>query len=142
MSLLLGGFGVFVPLLPTTPFLLLAAALYLRSSDRMYRFLHGDHVFGTYLRRYRDGTGLSPAYTAWILAVLWGTLGLSAGLMILRGTIWPAFPLAAVGCGVTLHILHIRKGRNQGASAAGSGGSPRDRGSRRAERPGERPGGS
>ena len=50
LSLVLGIVGVFVPLLPTTPFLLLAAACYARGSERLYRWLVGHRYLGQYIR--------------------------------------------------------------------------------------------
>jgi uncharacterized protein len=57
LSVGLGVVGIVLPLLPTTPFLLLAAACYLRSSRRLHRWLLGNRVVGGYIRRYLDGKG-------------------------------------------------------------------------------------
>jgi hypothetical protein len=54
LALGLGIVGVFVPLLPTTPLLLAAAACYLRSSEKMYRWLLGHCWFGPFIRNYRQ----------------------------------------------------------------------------------------
>ena len=58
LSLGLGIIGIFLPLLPTTPLLLLAAACYIRSSDRLYNWLINHKRFGSYIRNYRDGNGI------------------------------------------------------------------------------------
>jgi len=50
--LVLGVVGVFVPVLPTTPFLLLAAACYLHSSRRLHDWLIHSRLLGPYLRHY------------------------------------------------------------------------------------------
>jgi uncharacterized protein len=50
----IGTVGIFVPLLPTTPFYLLAAACFFRSSDRLYRWLIGNKWCGPYIRNYRE----------------------------------------------------------------------------------------
>ena len=55
---LLGAFGVILPGLPTTPFLILAAACYIRSSQRLYDWLIANKTFGPYLRDYREGKGI------------------------------------------------------------------------------------
>jgi len=55
----LGLLGILLPLLPTTPFLLLAVACYARSSKRFYCWLLNNKWFGTYLRDYRDGKGIT-----------------------------------------------------------------------------------
>ena len=54
----LGGIGVILPGLPTTPFLILAAACYIRSSQRLYDWLIANETFGPYLKDYREGKGI------------------------------------------------------------------------------------
>lgn len=54
IAISVGAIGVFVPLLPTTPFLLLAAACFIRSSDRLYAWLIHHRWFGSYIRNYRE----------------------------------------------------------------------------------------
>jgi len=54
----LGAFGVILPGLPTTPFLILAAACYIRSSQRLYDWLIANKTFGPYLKDYREGKGI------------------------------------------------------------------------------------
>ena len=63
----LGGLGVLLPGLPTTPFLILAAACYIRSSQRLYDWLITNKTFGPYLKDYREGKGMPK--NAKILAV-------------------------------------------------------------------------
>jgi len=57
----LGLIGIFIPILPTTPFLLLSAALYARSSDKFYNWLIENRLFGRYIKNYRNGRGI-PAH--------------------------------------------------------------------------------
>ena len=54
----LGAFGVILPELPTTPFLILAAACYIRSSQKLYDWLIANKTFGPYLKDYREGKGI------------------------------------------------------------------------------------
>ena len=54
----LGFVGIFIPVLPTTPFVLLSAALFARSSERFYRWLITNRFFGQYLKDYREGRGV------------------------------------------------------------------------------------
>ncbi|MFD1850813.1 YbaN family protein [Oceanobacillus bengalensis] len=58
LSLGLGVLGIFLPLLPTTPLLLLSAACYIRSSDRLYQWLITNKRFGAYILNYREGNGI------------------------------------------------------------------------------------
>ncbi|MBN1946915.1 MAG: YbaN family protein [Bradymonadales bacterium] len=108
LFVLLGLIGVVVPVLPTTPFLLLAGGCYLRSSRRLYRWLYTNRVFGEYLRRYRDGEGLPLATKIWTLLLLWVTLATSAFLVVPAGLWWVRLLLLAVGLGVTIHLARIR----------------------------------
>ncbi len=108
LSVGLGVLGVFLPLLPTTPFLLLAAACFARSSVRLNHWLHSNRLFGEYLRRYRNGEGM-PLRAKWVtLILLWASLTASA-VYAVSAQHWPVWILlAAVGIGVTLHILRIK----------------------------------
>ncbi len=58
ISLGLGGLGVFLPILPTTPFLLLSAACYSMSSERMHHWMLSNRLFGSYIKNYQEGRGL------------------------------------------------------------------------------------
>ena len=53
-----GLMGIFLPILPTTPFLLISAALYARSSTRFYNWLINNRIFGQYIKNYREGKGI------------------------------------------------------------------------------------
>lgn len=108
LSVGLGVLGAFLPLLPTTPFLLLAAACFARSSVRLNHWLHSNPLFGEYLRRYRNGEGIPRRAKIVTLGLLWISLTASA-IFAVPLRYWPAwFLLAAVGIGVTRHILHIK----------------------------------
>ena len=82
VSLVLGIIGILVPLLPTTPFLLLAAACYIRGSESLYNWLINHRVFGAYIRNYREGRGTSLKLKVVLIALIWITIPLSAILMI------------------------------------------------------------
>ena len=58
LSLILGIIGIFLPLLPTTPFLLLTAALYVRSSPRLYNWLLHQKYLGNYIRNFRENKAI------------------------------------------------------------------------------------
>jgi uncharacterized membrane protein YbaN (DUF454 family) len=94
-----------VPLLPTTVFLLLAAACFVRSSDRLYQWLVGNRVFGNYIRNYREHRAM-PAGAKWCaITVLWLTISASAVLVEHN---WVRAALLAVAVGVTLVIARVR----------------------------------
>ncbi|HSP46689.1 MAG TPA: YbaN family protein [Clostridiaceae bacterium] len=54
VSLVLGMVGIFLPVLPTTPFFLLSAACYVRSSDKAYQRLISNPLVGRYIAEYRE----------------------------------------------------------------------------------------
>lgn len=81
LSLALGAVGTVVPVLPTTPFVLLSLFLFARISPRMHTWLTGTKIYHSYVKPYRDGEGLSPAKKARMLGVSLATLALSAFLV-------------------------------------------------------------
>lgn len=98
--------GIFLPLLPTTPFLLLAAACFIRSSNRLYQWLINHKWFGTYIRNYREHKAVTKRTKIVIILLLWGTLGYSAfGVIDVLGV---RILLSLIGVGVTLHVLRLK----------------------------------
>ena len=73
----LGAVGTLLPLLPTTPFLLLAAACYARSSDRFLRWLLEHRQFGPFIQAWREQRGLPAGSRAWIIVVVLVTFAAS-----------------------------------------------------------------
>lgn len=108
--LVLGAVGIPLPLLPTTPFLLLAAACFLRGSPRMYGWMMNNRLFGGYLRDYRAGRGIPLGTKVVAIALLWIGIGVSV-VVLVRATIVRIL-LAAVAVVVTAHILAIRTKRS------------------------------
>jgi uncharacterized membrane protein YbaN (DUF454 family) len=107
LSLTLGAVGVFVPVMPTTPFLLLSAACYARSSPRMHDWLHDNRLFGKHLRRYRAGLGLPLHSVIFTLILLWLSLGTSAFYLVPPHLDWVRWLLLLVGLGVTAHLVRL-----------------------------------
>ena len=105
LSVVVGAIGIIVPLLPTTPFLLLAAVCFVRSSDRLYRWLTTNRVFGSYLRNYQEHRAM-PAGMKWCaISVLWLTIGLS---IVAIDHLPVRVLLVVVAIGVTILIARIR----------------------------------
>lgn len=98
----LGVLGIFLPLLPTTVFLLLAAACYARSSQRFYDRLVGHRWLGAYIRQSRGMTRRQKAST---VALLW--VGLGATMIWTVTALWLHLLLVGIGIGVTLHVVRL-----------------------------------
>lgn len=82
LFLALGAIGVIVPGLPTTPFLLLAAALYFRGSERLYSWLLNHRVFGKAIRRFRETKSISLRVKVISIGTMWAMILLSIFLFI------------------------------------------------------------
>lgn len=108
ISVSLGLIGAVLPLLPTTPFLLLAAACFARSSPRFYHWLHTNPFFGEYLRRYRSGEGIPLRAKIMTISLLWLTLATSAFWVVPAHYWYVRLGLALLGLAVTFHLLRIR----------------------------------
>lgn len=104
VSLVLGIVGIFVPLLPTTPFLLLAAALWMRSSARLYARLLAHPRLGAYIRNFRENRAIPLHAKVFSLALMWGTM-LYCICCVVEAHRWAQLLLLAVALGVTWHIL-------------------------------------
>ncbi len=105
-SVALGILGIFLPILPTTPFLLLAAGCYSRSSQKFYNWLINNKWFGRYIKNYREGRGVSLRSKILIITLLWSLIIFSVffAVKILLVTII----LILIAIGVTIHIIFLR----------------------------------
>jgi len=103
----LGIIGVFIPILPTTPFLLLAAACYMRSSERFYQWLINNRIFGAYVRNYIEGRGMPIRIKIFTILLLWLAIGLSITFGVQNIVI--RIVLICLAIGVTAHIGLIKK---------------------------------
>ncbi len=97
--------GIFVPLLPTTPFLLLAAACFARSSERFHSWLLQHRFLGSYIRNYREQRGMTRNAKILVLVFLWGVM---IHNFIMLPQWWIRVGFALLGTAVTIHILHLR----------------------------------
>ncbi|MFO7796164.1 MAG: YbaN family protein [Promethearchaeati archaeon] len=101
----LGIIGIILPILPTTPFLLLSAACYVRSSEKAYNWLIHNKIFGKIIRDYREGRGLPTKIKVITIIFLWITIFIS----ILFITIfWVQILLIIIASLVSIHIVLIK----------------------------------
>jgi uncharacterized membrane protein YbaN (DUF454 family) len=101
----LGTLGIFLPLLPTTVFLLLAAACYARSSERFYRKLIENRVLGAYIRNHREGRGMRRRDKVITLVALWAGIGATAIWSV--EALWLRLLLAGIAIAVTVHVAKL-----------------------------------
>ncbi|MBA7476252.1 DUF454 family protein [archaeon] len=105
LALVLGAIGLFLPVLPTTPFVILAAACYLRSSKRMHAWILQSSLFGETIENYQAGRGLKRATKIRALVLMWATISISAFFfvdqLIFRGAMF------LVAAGVTVYLLRL-----------------------------------
>lgn len=106
LSVGLGLVGIFIPVLPTTPFLLLAAACFVQSSPRLYDWLIHHRWFGAYIRNYREHRGITLRARLFTLIVLWGGIGATAIFAVTSW--WVRGALGVIAVGVTLHLLCLK----------------------------------
>ena len=106
VSLVLGIMGVFLPVLPTTPFLLLAAAMYMRSSQRLYDWLMSHKHLGAYIRNFREHKALPLRVKVVSVTMVWATL-LYCAIFVAKEW-WMSGMFIAIATGVTIHILSYR----------------------------------
>lgn len=102
----LGVVGIFVPLLPTTPFLLLAAACYARSSPRCHKWLLNNRWFGQYIRNYLEKKGCTLKVKRLALTFLWTAIGFS--ILFAVQSLGIRLLLVLIAIGVSVHILRLQ----------------------------------
>lgn len=102
LSVALGVIGIFLPVLPTTPFLLLAAACFVRSSRRFYEWLVNHRYLGPWVRDYLEGHGIPLKGKVYAIVLMWVSISFSCYLVPLP---WARAFMLTSAVLVTLYIL-------------------------------------
>lgn len=105
MALGFGAIGIFIPVWPTTPFVLVAAGCF-SGHPGLQKRIRQHEFFREYLDNYQHGGGVSAKTLGTSLVFLWGMLLVSA-LLVKKPWIWGI--LLLVGIGVTIHLLFMAK---------------------------------
>ena len=106
ISLGLGVLGIFLPVLPTTPLLLLAAAMFLRSNKRLYEWLLNHPKLGPYIRNFMEYKAIPLRVKVVSVSLVWATL-LYCTFFVAK-VWWMSLLFVAIATGVTIHILNYK----------------------------------
>ncbi|MGL1933683.1 MAG: YbaN family protein [Fibrobacterales bacterium] len=105
LFLLLGIVGIVLPLLPTTPFLLLSAACYMRSSEKLYHWLTHHKTFGPLINNYLQHRALSLTTKITAISTLW--LFILFATFVVTHLLWVQIALIVIATGVTFYLLSL-----------------------------------
>lgn len=103
LFLILGAIGIFVPLLPTTPFWLLTCWFYLRSSEKLYNRAMSNRYFGSYIKNFMVDKAIPLRSKIISIAVMWLSTILTS--LFLIDYLWIKILLMLISVGVTWHIV-------------------------------------
>ncbi|MDD2530752.1 MAG: YbaN family protein [Bacteroidales bacterium] len=106
ISLSLAIVGIFLPILPTTPFLLLSSFLFMQSSDKLHKWLTEHRVFGQYIKDFQEYKSIPLKVKITSISFLWITILLSVFFFIEK--LWIKLLLISIAIGVTIHILKYK----------------------------------
>jgi len=105
-SLTLGVIGIFLPLLPTTPLLLLAATLFMKSSTRLYNWLMNNKYLGKHLHNYMKHKTISVKTKISSISLLW--IAILASIFFVVENLFVKIVLLIIAIAVTWHILSFK----------------------------------
>lgn len=104
-AIVLAMIGVFLPILPTVPFLLLALGCFARSSERFYAWLIEHAHFGPLIRPYLQGCGIPRATKLKAISLVW--ISITVSVLFFLETLWLQMCLLAIALGVTSYLLYL-----------------------------------
>ena len=110
ISLALGIIGIFVPVLPTTPFLLVSVALFAKSSPKLYYKLLNNKYLGEYIKNFRVHKAIPLETKIFAISVLWITI-LSSIIFFIK-ILWVKILVASIASVVTYYILSFKTKRD------------------------------
>lgn len=110
LSIALGVIGIFLPVMPTTPFLLLGGACYMRSSEKLYNRLLENKYLGHYLRDYYEKRGIPLHAKVVSIVFMWITMSIS--MFFFAKILWLRVILLAIAIGVTIFLVSQKTLKN------------------------------
>lgn len=107
VSLALGVIGIFLPMLPTTPFLLLSAAAWVKASPSLYEWLLNHKVFGEYIRNYREHRAIPLRVKIISVTLVWLTIGYCI-FAVVDEWWWAQLLMGLLAAAISWHILSFK----------------------------------
>jgi uncharacterized protein len=102
----IGVIGIFLPVLPTTIFLILASICFVKSSPKANEWLRNHKILGMYIKNYQDKSGLTIKSKIFNIFFLW--IMISASAIFFTELLYIRLMLFAIAIGVTIHLLLIK----------------------------------
>jgi len=106
ISFIVGVIGLLIPVFPTSPFIILAAALWFRGSDRWYNWILNHRWFGKYVRDYRERGGMRRVPKYLFLLTVWVAVGVST--VVALDALWHRILLLAFGAVLSTWVLRLK----------------------------------
>ena len=107
ISLVLGVVGIFLPLLPTTPFLLLSAWCFVHSSPKRYEWLLNHPRLGAYVRNFHEKRAIPLRAKVVAITMIWATIGFCIFAVVAQ-YLWAQILLFAIAAMVSIYILSYK----------------------------------
>ena len=104
ISFVLGVVGIVLPLLPTTPFMLLAAACFANSSPRFHDWLMNHKYFGPIIHNFKSGKGIPKKVRNNTIILIWLMMGIS---ILVISKLWSTLLLVTIGVSVSIYLLRL-----------------------------------
>jgi len=101
----IGSVGIFLPLLPTTPFVLLAAVCFSYGNRKFYEWLRRTPFFCTFIVHFEEKQGIPMSLKVKSIVIVWVSLAIS---MVMLQAVWAYILLCIIGAGVTVHLLMLK----------------------------------
>lgn len=110
ISLTLGIIGIFVPILPTTPFLLASVALFAKSSPKLYYKLLNNKYLGEYIKNFRIHKSIPLKTKIFAISLLW--ISIATSIIFFIKILWVKILVASIASVVTYYILSFKTKRD------------------------------
>jgi uncharacterized membrane protein YbaN (DUF454 family) len=105
IALVIGAIGLFLPVVPTTPLVLLAAACYYRGSDRLHTWILSSRWFGETIKNYQEGRGITRNTKVRAISMMWVMIFFSAWFFV--DNLHVRIAIICVAIGVTVYLIQL-----------------------------------